>query len=514
MKKTITVHIANFIFNIEEEAYLLLQDYLSKISSQFSIQEEREEIMLDIESRIAELFKDRLGQQKEVVVEQDVLEMISIMGSPEEYIVDEEEYTEASFEETEQTRTKKQTRQIYRDQENAVLGGVCSGLAAYFGIDPILIRILFIIVTVMGGSGILIYLILYFAIPEAKTIAEKLKMKGEKIDVSSIKNQFDKIKNELNDEENQKKVKLVFNRFIDLLVKFFTLFLKFFSKVVGFVFLIIGIIGLVLLVLFFNPELLSLITEKSVSISDLVNLIFVSKTHQFIVYYSMALAVLLPMGYFLSKGIQLLFKFKSSNKSLKIFLLTTWLVSVFVLVMAGTYLARNFNYQSEKMSVNIPLILTDDKPLQVDINSSNSSLTLLGSKENVALINSIQLTDEATYFQFVGFQVKPSKTDSVSLEVIKWSNGVKESEAEQLANSISYEVQLEENKLLLSNYFSFPSDEKYRGQKVKVILSIPEGKKIQFGSQANELKYSLKSKKSINNTTWVNRKSRIILVND
>ena len=511
MKKTISIHIANFIFNIEEDAYFSLQNYLNAISDQFSNLAEREEIMQDIEFRIAELFKEKLTTVKEVITTLDVTDMISIMGQPEVYAIEEEEQPEA---EKKSAKPDNETKQIYRDDEHAILGGVCSGLGAYFGIDPIIIRIIFIVVTLMGGSGILIYLILYFAIPEAKTIAEKLKMKGQKIDLTSIKSQFEKVKNEINVEENSSKVKALFNRFIQVVVQLFSKFIHFFSKVIGLVTLLVGVLGIILVVLFFNPSLLSLITEKSFSIYEVAKIIFVSSTHQNIVYYSLILAIILPMGYFLSLGIQLLFKVKNNFKPLKIVLLTTWLFSVFVLFLAGSFIARNFNFQSPKLSEHKSFTLSNEEILKVDVNNSTLSSVLLDSKETVELYKPIQLTDEATYFQFPELMIKPSVTDSFSIEVLRRSKGVKESEAIELAKEIDYKYILNDNNILLSSFLSFPATSKFRGQQVRIVISVPQDRKLTFGNNIEAISTSLQTKRNyvLNNTTWVNRKGRIVKV--
>ena len=516
MKKTITVHIANFIFNIEEEAYQVLQDYLTNISAQFSVKEEREEIMHDIESRIAELFREQLTAQKEVVVEQDVLVMISVMGKPEEYIVDEEEnsFSEPKEEPKEESKVKSKKRQIYRDDENAILGGVCSGLAAYFGLDPIVIRVLFIVVTLMGGSGILIYLILYFAIPQAKTIAEKLKMKGENIDLSSIKDQFEKVKNELNDEENKKKVKTTFNRFIALVVSLFTNFIKVFSKFLGLAFLITAIAGILGVIIVFNEDFLSLITEQSISIWEILGLVFESNMHQFLAFYCLLAVLIIPVVSMLIKGTQLLFGLKNKFKTIKVSFFILWVLTVCLLFVISIYLVRNFEESSGDIIDKKTIVIEKEEVLNIEIENSMLFPGLI-RKENAIILNEmVKTTDSMTYFAFPRLLVEPSETDSFNLEIIKRAEGRKESEAITNANSIQYKCSIVGNQLLLSDYFSIPKGLKFRGQNVKVILKVPEGNSIKFGNQIDELTCSVRGNHNLSNTTWVNRKGRMIQVID
>lgn len=514
MKKTITVHIANFIFNIEEEAYQALQDYLKKISVQFSIKEERDEIMFDIEARIAELFRERLSNQKEVIVEQDILEMISIMGIPEEYIVEEESTTDTNKEETEEPKNRKNTRQIYRDDEHAILGGVCSGLAAYFGIDPIVIRVLFIFITLMGGSGILIYLILYFAIPEAKTIAEKLRMKGEKIDVSSIKGQFNKVKDEINEEVKKRKIKTTFNRFVSTLVSLFKRFIKVFSKLIGFVFLIGGIVGIISLVVIFNKEFLSLITEQSISISELLGLLLESDAHRFLAFYSLIVVLLIPISYFLVKGIQLLFGLKNKFTSVKIVFLTFWIVGVCMLIVVGVYLVRNLEESSGDISQIEYLTVDKLEPLTIKLKDNSIFSGMIRTSDAVVLNEMIKLTDSVTYFAFPRLVVEPSETDSVSIKIIKRARGRKEGEAIKLAEGINYEYSALKNNIELSNSFSISESSQFRGQNVKIIIKIPKGMKVNFSSDIEKLISAVRGNHDLSNTTWVNREGRMISVKE
>lgn len=514
MKKTITVHIANFIFNIEEEAYQQLQSYLTKISAQFSVKEEREEIMYDIESRISELFREQLTIQKEVIVEEDVLDMIAVMGSPEEYIVDEEEKEPfvANNQFKEESKTKTKSRQIYRDEENAILGGVCSGLAAYFGVDPIVLRILFIAIILMGGSGILIYLILYFAIPAAKTLGEKLKMKGEKVDVSSIKNQFEKVKEEISNPENKKKVKTTFNKFITVLVGLFSNFISVFSKFIGLAFLITGIVGSIALVIIFNKEFLSLITEQSISIAELLGLLFESATHRFLAFYSLVAVLTIPIISMIITGVNLLFGFKNKFKRVKLSFFIFWVLSVCMLFIVGVYLVRNFEESSGNVVTNTSLNINLEEPLLIDVTNSEMFPGLIRNDDVVVLNEMVKLTDSMTHFAFPRLVVEPSETDSFSLEIIKRGRGRKETEALINANSIVYDIKVLENHLILSDYFSIPLGLKFRGQNIKIVLKVPKDSEIKFGNYIDELTCSVRGEHKLSNTSWVNRKGRMIKV--
>ncbi|MFN8208904.1 MAG: PspC domain-containing protein [Bacteroidales bacterium] len=191
MKKTQTVNIGGLVFNIDEDAYSRLSNYLLEIEGRFVNQDERKEIMADIEFRIGELLKPRITPYKQVITLADIEEVIRVMGEPQAFSGVQEE------EEPGKRRTGS-NRRMYRDGDHRVLGGVCSGMAAYWDIDPVLVRILFLLAFFGFGIGILIYLILWIVIPPARTTAQKLEMRGEAVTFENIgnfvKEEFNQVK--------------------------------------------------------------------------------------------------------------------------------------------------------------------------------------------------------------------------------------------------------------------------------------------------------------------------------
>ena len=186
MNKTLTVKISGYIFNIEEEAYNSLVKYLNKLKAAFHGTEGADEIVGDIESRIAELFQKKLNEKKQVITSSDVDEIVGIMGAPEDYTDEETSQTNESYTEKEEG-TRNANRRIFRDPDDHILGGVCSGISHYFGIDPLWIRLAFVLTTLAVGGGVIAYIVLWIIVPEASSTAEKLQMKGEDVNVESIR---------------------------------------------------------------------------------------------------------------------------------------------------------------------------------------------------------------------------------------------------------------------------------------------------------------------------------------
>lgn len=188
MKKTYNINLGGIVFHIDEDAYELLDKYLSNLRIHFSKEEGAEEIVHDMELRISELFSERLNEKKQVVTLKDVEEIIAQMGKPEEFSED------ATQDTNEYIKEEKTPKRLFRDPDNKVIGGVCSGIAAYFGWDVTILRILLIILAFpifWNGAFIikgivLFYIIAWIIIPEANTATDKLSMKGMKVNVENI----------------------------------------------------------------------------------------------------------------------------------------------------------------------------------------------------------------------------------------------------------------------------------------------------------------------------------------
>jgi phage shock protein PspC (stress-responsive transcriptional regulator) len=178
MKKTMTVNIGGRVYHIDEDAFDILNNYLLDVKNELATAEGGNEIYEDIENRIGELLSERLRSDRQVVTITDVQDIIRIMGQPGDISGSENTGGNSSG--------KSSYRRMYRDPDNRIIGGVCSGLAAYWRADPTLIRIVFIVLSLFGMAGVLIYLVLWIILPEAATVAQKLEMRGEPVNLSNI----------------------------------------------------------------------------------------------------------------------------------------------------------------------------------------------------------------------------------------------------------------------------------------------------------------------------------------
>ncbi|HDO26756.1 MAG TPA: PspC domain-containing protein [Bacteroidetes bacterium] len=203
MKKTQSINIRGIVIIFDEDAFQRLNSYLDEINKYFKTKKGYEDIINDIETRIAELFQQKLNDKKQVITLEDVEEVIAIMGHPSDFDMDTEE------EATGFPGTSRRRRRLFRDMDNRMIGGVCAGLSAYFNTDMVWFRIAFVIALFLGGSSILVYLVLWVVVPPARTVSEKLEMQGDPVTISNIEKSFKEemsgLKDKLNDLTKQAK---------------------------------------------------------------------------------------------------------------------------------------------------------------------------------------------------------------------------------------------------------------------------------------------------------------------
>lgn len=180
MKEITRIHLAKTPYDIELDAKEVLQNYLSEIKQMMG----SEDTMYEIEARMVELLGERGVQSNGIITMSDVEDLRSKMGLPKEF--SDSESTEDS--QADLAPSNSPAKRLMRDTDNAIFGGVCAGIAAYWGINPLWVRLLFIISPfITFGTALLVYIIIWISLPEAKTAAEKLQMRGEPVTLDSLK---------------------------------------------------------------------------------------------------------------------------------------------------------------------------------------------------------------------------------------------------------------------------------------------------------------------------------------
>lgn len=210
MNKTFNINLGGYPFVIDEDAYDTANNYLHTLSRHFGAGEGAAEIMQDIENRMGELINRNKGNRV-IVSKIDILEAIAVLGTPEELKnVDFAEPIQSSKKTSTNSFQLKTGKRLYRDPNDKVLGGVCSGLAAYFGIqDAVWVRIGFVLLALAGGASFIIYCVLWAILPAAKTVSDRLEMMGEPTNVNNIarmvKEELEEFGDKIQDKFGKKK---------------------------------------------------------------------------------------------------------------------------------------------------------------------------------------------------------------------------------------------------------------------------------------------------------------------
>ena len=247
MKKTLTVNLGGTVFHIDEDAYRLLDNYLCNLKLHFRRQAGADEIVNDIELRISELFLEKLTAGSQVITITDVEEVINRMGKPEEMETGTEENTASGAGNTKGTSGEgygsgswnsdnnssytSNRRRLYRNPDDKMLGGVIGGLSVYLGWDSTWFRLVLVFCAIFGFKFLIpIYIICWIVIPEARTAAEKLNMRGEAVTVENIgktvTDGFERVTNNVNDYMKSDKPRTSMQRTGDTLLMIVGWFLK------------------------------------------------------------------------------------------------------------------------------------------------------------------------------------------------------------------------------------------------------------------------------------------------
>lgn len=487
MNQTININLAGMIFHVDENAYQLLTSYLEKLKKIFEAEEGGNEIIHDVESRFAELFQQKLGD-KEVVTLPLVEEVISIMGEPEDYAQnDEEEFY--SQKETYTHFTKNKPRRLYRNPDDKIIGGVASGLAAYFGIDPVWVRLVLASMFFLYGIGFIPYIILYIVIPEAKTTAEKLEMKGEPINLSniekSVKDELNNMKEKVTDSSLTGKVKSLIEKIIDVIIQIVQGVFKFAGKLIGVALFIVGIAVLFSFIsfVFGGTVFIGGVDYTYSQWGGFFDMIWISSSMHYWVLFGLFLVAMFPVIIFIMLATRILFNWKDQSKWIYISGVLMLLVGIGILGINGIKIANQFQANSKFTSV-----------IPVDSNSKTIYTYLEKSDINYDLDNNpFLIENDILYSDDVEFTVYQTDKEVPYIEITGKAYGENRLLARNRAKGLDYKVSQKDSLLKFDGFFSFPVDQKLRNQEVKVKLFLPVGYNVYLDESMIEIIYNIQN---------------------
>jgi len=408
MNKTININLGGVFFHIDEIAYQKLKNYLDAIRRSLSDDPKgRDEIITDIESRIGELLSEKVKDVRQVINEKDIDEVVEIMGKPEDYMVDDELFNDDNYSPYSSKRSKK----LYRDGDDKFLGGVSSGMAHYFNVDVIWIRLAWLVAAFGFGFGFIVYPILWILLPQANTTAEKLEMEGEDVNISNIEK---KIRDEISDastrvkngiEDVSEKVKNAdYQKYRSKAKSGTQDLVETLGKIFSTLFMIIGkFIGVLLIIISITTILALIIGLFTVGSLDFIhegwffqNSLFFNNSGLpiWIVSIIAFLLVAIPFFFLFSLGLRILSNnTKSIGKVANLSLLGIWLVALMFAIFFGTkqFMESAFDDSvTNRQEIN----LTENDTLKIklvdnDKISNTMVLTIISSLSEAWIFNLI-----------------------------------------------------------------------------------------------------------------------------
>lgn len=499
MNKTVTINISGIIFHIEEDAYEKLGNYLKTVRNRFSAEDGRDEIMMDIESRVAEILQTKTGPSKQVVVMADVDYVIALMGEPEA-ISDNEEKTEEKSSKEESTRSHGSSytrRRLYRDVDDKLIGGVCSGLGYYFDLDPVWIRVGFAVAFFVFGTGFLFYILLLLIIPKAETTAEKLEMRGEPVDVNNIsrtiKEEFDGFKKKAENFgedlksrgkkwKDESKEYWRSNRRRSHVDDFFHNVFRIIGKIFAFFLIVVGIFFLIGLL----TSTFALGSFQSDVFGDNLANLFPDNFQYTMAVTAFLLVFGIPTLMMIYSGIRIAFRITARHRAVSITALSLWLLGIIMGAFSIVQISKAFSEDGrvhETFNVQNPHRNKLFLNVNIDRDMANDDYN---SKFNHRhhLINrwkSVYVDGKLIKFGFPTLKIVPSNNDSIQLIVYKYASGASKRDAQDRAKAIEYHISQMDSLITFSSYFTMGESQHWREQSVEMELLIPTGTEIFLG---------------------------------
>lgn len=479
MNKTIIINISGVIFHIEEDAYETLKNYMNDIKRHFATYQDNFEIVTDIENRIAEMFTELLAKEvKQVIVQEDVNLVISKMGNPSDFEQEDDEFKSSTS--NEETHYK---RKLFRDVDDRVIGGVCSGIAHYFEIEARWVRVAFFVLFIFYGVGFIPYLLLWIVMPKANSRTEKMEMKGEKINLQAFQKNFEEELGavRLNIEKAHQYSKPGLSRigsFVrDLLDNLFS-FLRTGGKII---FKILGIIIIICVGISLVGAFIALLVFLGYAGNSDVSTIFplnsLDASLRPAVYICAFLLIFIPLLSIILFTVRVLFNGKGVSRNIGFSMLMIWILSLSVGIYCIAKNATDFK-ESASFSETIELKanpeniyyleMSEDRTVTENIleGDANRSIIITGSDRDFDTPNSVDI------------DLNLIQNGPLSIVKNYSARGKNFEQALKNAHQITYYYSQKDSLLTFDHHSGLADGSLWRNQEVAIKLNIPVGSTV------------------------------------
>jgi phage shock protein PspC (stress-responsive transcriptional regulator) len=490
MNKTFNINLGGYPFSIDEDAYDYVRRYLASIRQHFSASEGCEEILYDIEVRMAELFQEHLGS-RQIIGMKEVDEVIAIMGKPEDFGAEPIVDNASAYARQRGGSGRIQTgKRFFRNPDDKKLGGVCSGIAAYFGVeDPLWIRLLFIALLFTGGFGVITYLILWILVPEASTTADKLAMKGEPATIENIakavEDEFNELGERINEWGSDSGKKKSNESAASGIKGFLSSAVNFIGQVAGAIItLVVALIKI--LVVFIGAVIILVLLALIIALTAASSIVFpfigtftsVDGFNSYFLLISAFLLVGIPLFAVILTGIRLVSRYRPARITYTI-MTVVWITAIISASYFASSSVREYTAKATETSTSVHYIQSPD----IIINVPSAYDDFSGMHFGDVIINegdSIMIRD-------VSFEVMPSQDSLIYIEKTVSSRGRNKNAAKESLSSIQHSIKVAGNEISFLEYLSISEDSKFRNQAVDYIIKIPASKNIVYKGEARDI---------------------------
>lgn len=483
MDKTIKINIAGTLFQIDDEAFRILKDYLQSVNNRFKNVQGGHETIEDIESRIAEIFQSQ-GGSAGVITKENVESMISVIGKPEDF--------DHGDTEPEPPVYTSQRKRMYRNPDDSIISGVCGGIGAYLNTDPVLFRILFVLFTVFG-VGLFVYIVLWIALPSADTDSRKRELYG---------NAYYSARTHYRQHDgstvtgtplyntgyyNSSVIGNAFNEVFRAIGRICFIILRIFLIITGVILVLTGFLFILAFVMVFIFKYPGTVSPEAFNMNlncfpEFLNYIVNPATAHWVIALT-TIAFILPMIALIYWGVKMILWFKAKDGLYMLAGFVFWVLTLatlaIILFSEGISFSKSGSITSAyalSESIDTLYVMTDNKAADLRI---EKEFSLPENEYHLFFVDSTKR-----------IYIKPKLRLSVSednipkVEIQKCSSGTTESDAIKKSELLIYNYRISRDTLYIDEYFTIPSGSKWSADYVTVNLILPEKTVLSFDSSS------------------------------
>ncbi len=493
MNKVLNINLGGFPFTIDEDAYNHLHHYLQTIHNHFRSSDGYEEITNDIETRLAELLRERLSSHT-IVHLKDVTAVIAIMGTPADFGADPDTPRPNNGQ-----RLHKTGKRLFRHPDDTVLGGVCAGIAAYLGIqDPLWIRLAFIAFFFFGGFAIPLYIILWIIVPKAESASDRLAMRGDPVnannigkiieeELSHVSRKVSELGDELKAEFKSsganrqnaseqpgtpssgiRSIRNAIQEMLRLVGAVLLAVLNFLRKAIKPIAFAIGLT----LVVSLGIAWIGLVAGTFIGSPFLAFILPASPVRYALGVVNILAIIGIPL-LMLILGVMRLFMRTHFKPRWVLGLWIFWGLNILSVSLLSSAVLRDFQ-SSTTTPPSSQKSFSDIDTLSIEMVDAYSDLSFLHFGDK------LRMADGNLLSRHISLSIQQSDTDDFQLLQSNFARGKDAVSSAANANAIRYNWRIHGNKLLLDDAFSIPDGNLWRGQKVNLTLKVPINKRIAF----------------------------------